>query len=83
MDISLALEQQFDHLKNRVMRVTSAMYLSPQDAEDAVQDVCVYILENQVAPDQWGKAITTVCGKARTDRHRAKKRMVSLSSMAD
>jgi len=83
MDISLELEQQYQHLKNRVLRVTSAMSLSPQDSEDAVQDVCVYILENQVTPDQWGKAITAVCGKARTDRHRMKKRMISLSSMAD
>ena len=78
MDLSLELEKQYNHLKNRVLRVAHSHYFSKQDAEDLVQDVCVAILEKQLSPGEWGGEITKQLGKARTGRSRKLVRDVPL-----
>lgn len=46
------------------------MRLSKQDAEDALQDLFVEILEGQIPPDDWKKRAYTIVGRTRTRNYR-------------
>ena len=78
MDISLELERQYDHLRRRVFRVGYKHYLNKEDIEDLLQDVCLAILVDSVAPGEWGGVITKEIGKFRESRYRVRKRRVRL-----
>lgn len=78
MDLSLELEQQYDNLKRRVFRIGYKHYLNKEDIEDLLQDVCLNILTNRVAPGGWGGVISTEIGKFRENRYRVRKRKVRL-----
>ena len=78
MEVSLELEKQYIHLRNRVFKVAFACQFSKPDAEDLFHDICLKILEQQLDPGAWGGLITKMCGKARNDRYRKRNREVSL-----
>ena len=82
MDVSLELEKQYDHLRNRVFKVAFSCRFSKPDAEDLFHDVCLTILESKLDPGEWGAVITKVCGKARRDRFSKNRRDIDINSLA-
>lgn len=78
MNINVLLEQQYDKLRQRIFRIGYNHYLNKEDIEDLLQDVCLNILTNSVAPGEWGGVISKEIGKFRESRHRVRIRQVRL-----
>lgn len=78
MDLSLELEVRYDSLKRRIFRIGYKHYLNKEDIEDLLQDVCLNILTNRVAPGGWGGVISQEIGKFRESRYRVRQRQVKL-----
>lgn len=69
-------ENDYEELRHRVERAAYSHSFSSSDTEDMVQDVCLKILEEGIAPTEWNKVISYVLGSYRRDRSRALDREV-------
>lgn len=64
------IERRYEELRGLVFASAYTMRLSKQDAEDALQDLFVEILEEQLEPDTWKQRAYTIVGRTRTRKYR-------------
>ena len=66
--ISTLLENEYEHIKAKMVVWSAGHGFTRQDAEDMTHDVCLVVLEELLVPKDYHKAISRVLGRWRRNR---------------